>query len=348
LHVTPVAEFEQEIVNWELDTTQKKNILINYQQGNEELSQFFAQQSMDDKTFEFVTTVSTQLQQIFRRDIKEMLVLMQSIKSDTVATGAVVNANGNFSSSSSTVPVPPGFSNAIRQMLKATATNLVSGVKHAFWSSVDVISYILKNPHSARILALCSLMMKRKLCRQISIKLGFFEYRKAKTTWEKASEYVGNSVTLLTEMIPEVTQTFLNGPRFTEMMASIKSYSGAPFKAFLSCIPFVGGVSGFFFDFIFDVMAESAREALEISLFTESVTKTGSYVIELLDITNCIQHQIVDEDESLISGSGRQTKKKSKKKSKKRSKKHKSKATTKRKPRQRGKPSPLNPLLRRV
>jgi len=48
---------------------------------------------------------------------------------------------------------------------------------------------------------------------------------------------------------------------------------------------------------VFDVLSESAREAIELSLYIDSISTTATRIIELFDVTDCIKMQTVENNE---------------------------------------------------
>lgn len=277
-------EFKKDVDNMKLPDGEKKRLLTNHQEGEALVEQFFNKQKEldDDKSFATVMTISKHMRKEFAAQVKEFVDGLKDAVGDEDRVSEKKLQDSSYWSK---------LGNAAVDVFKAVGSLLWWLLKQGF----DLIKYILTQPATAKCLAFVSLKIKRRLCREISLYIGVLKYEEATSTVERVKDAAKDALENVSESVkvalPQIAEKFMN-TGFESLWDSSSAVLKAGLIGGVSLLPYGGAaasVAGLIVDGLSAAGKEAAQFAIETAIYEKNVGDTGKYLIELIDITGCIQ-----------------------------------------------------------
>lgn len=167
------------------------------------------------------------------------------------------------------------------------------------WS---LVRSIFMHPKTTKMIAFLALQVKKAICREVSIALGKYRYRKSKGLLETVQDGLKNAQEYATVILPDLISDFLKSPKFEALWVKLSDVLSSGVTSVVMLIPFAGalpaaGIAAGVVSTLMSVLKESCREATELAIYKLDITMTFGFVVDIFDPTNCISEQEVTEEE---------------------------------------------------
>lgn len=293
--VGTVEELEEEVQNSKFSSDEKTEIVESYKEDVKDLQLWVEGLNLSKRDHAFMMSVGKMIKDQFAANLKEAMDDLNQIKSGVVDIQQKLSNEQSFLGKlMSKVGSAVGW--VAGQVYKVISWSVTTLATLGF----NLIRYILTNPRTAKIMAFIALRIKKRICKEVSIYVGMYVYKKESGILDKITEGVASAAEAAKQGLPGIVANFVNGSKFDTLWGSLTDTITSGFSSVLGAVPVISKsvpVVGGLVELGMDIAKESVRFATEVAMYEKDVTGTVGHIIELIDLTECIKVQEVEKQE---------------------------------------------------
>lgn len=288
-------DLENQLDDTTFSQSEKEEIMNNHEEGQTELRQWIEGLNLEKRDYAFMLNVGKIMKDQFTAQFQEIITSLEDIK------GNVNEIQKKLASEESLLgkilsKVGSAIGWAVGQLYKVISWSVSTLAKMGF----NLVKFIITNPHTAKIMAFIALRMKKRICKELSIYMGLYQYKKKAGILEKAYEKAGDLADIAKAGLPGVVSSFVNGSKFDSMWSTLSAGVSAGFSTVLGAIPVISKsvpVIGGIIEVGMDIAKDAVKFSTEVAMYEQDVTGTFGYIIEIIDLSECIKVHEVEEEE---------------------------------------------------
>ena len=253
----------------EVSSAQKDALLLEFRAADEELVSFRKESYKNDRESRIVAAISKRMSDEFGVQLRERFHELEIQK--------LSSPQGEEAQSSSSL-----LWNIVGKLwtgIKALGYCLTTLLGWGF----DIVKYILSHPRTAKILGHIALRYKRALCREMSLKLALHAVSQ--------EGVVKHGYDLFKLTWYNTVSSYFQSTKFDDAFSSIQNTITAGLSSMLSMVPVFSAsvpVIGVLVSMFGDMMKETTRFAVEVSVYEADVAQSFAQVMELFDLRSCL------------------------------------------------------------
>lgn len=175
---------------------EKQLILESHKLGSKELKDWFEAQQMSQRDAAFVINISKYVQLAFEKNTNDMTRDVSKQQAETDSEKKLPQ-----SKASTLWSLLGTLLYDVAKVLVALGRKLVS----VGWS---LTKCVFQHPKTTKMIAFLALQIKKAICRELSIAMGRYRYRKAKGILETVSDGIKNATDYAAVTIPDIISNF--------------------------------------------------------------------------------------------------------------------------------------------
>lgn len=319
MNIQKRVDLEKELQKSQIPDKERSKLMNEYDKAEKETSRWLQKQNLGKHDYAFVVGVGQVLRRYWERAFDEALEALK--ESETLDDQKIIKGQRIQNLEKITTKQEDKWSQLLGGVQSALGTVttwskyiLTKVFSIAGWAfqqlisiGFNVMTYIFKHPRTAKLMAYLALQIKKQLCREISIALGKYRYKKAQGWFDSVKEAAKDNVLAMYEYVtviaPGLVSDFIKSPKFDALFTRLSGVITTGFTAVLTLVPFVGPYSTIVTSILqiaFAALKDSSRDAIDVAMYKTDVSGSFSYVIELLDFRQCIAEQEITEEEMVI------------------------------------------------
>ena len=291
LEVESVDSVRSQLKVTTLEESEVEGLVSSYTEGEKTLNDWVGTVQMTQKDLLFTLNIARKIKEEFATQLKATTEMFSNLSEERVVATVHEEERSRVWSFLKSVGSYAGWaSGKILTFIGLAFRKLIA-------AGFDVVKYIVSHPQSARLFTFIALKYKQRICREVSIYMG-----KGKVTgmWDRIKGSVAEVNSYITHGLFEAIATVVSSQSlWSSMSGVINSCMSSVFVAvpeLSRLIPVFGGV----LSVSMSILHDTVTVAFQAGLYEKALSDTTTYVIELLDVFDCVKEYATTEEEVQI------------------------------------------------